>query len=91
MNVRREMEGVPYKARVGSSMYAMVAMRADIAFGVSTVNRFMSKANSSHWMAAKHIMRYSKGTLDFKLCLGGKNIVLIGFCDADWAGDANNW
>jgi hypothetical protein len=32
-----------------------------------------------------------KGTLDFKLCLRGKNIALRGFCDADWAGDANDW
>ena len=30
--VQREMEGVPYKTRVGSLVYAMVAMRANIAF-----------------------------------------------------------
>ena len=32
------MEGVPYKAGVGSFMYAMVVTRADIAIIVSTVN-----------------------------------------------------
>ena len=90
VNVQREMKGVPYKARVGSLMYAMVATRADIAFAVSTVSQFMSKAGPPHWMAVKRIMRYLKGTLDFKLCLGGKDIVLRGFCDADWAGDAND-
>ena len=86
MNVEREMEGVPYKAIVGSLMYAMVATKAGIAFTVNTV----SKAGPPHWMAIKHIMRYLKGTLDFKLCLRGKHFVLRGFCDADWAGDAND-
>ncbi len=49
----------------------------------------MSKVGPSHWMAVKRIMRYLKGTLDLKLCLGGKDISLRGFCDADWGGDAN--
>ena len=43
-----------------------------------------------HWMAVKRIMRYLKGTSDVKLCLGGKNIVLSGYCDADYAGDTSN-
>jgi hypothetical protein len=34
-------------------------------------------------------MRYLKGTLDLKLCLGGKDVCLRGYCDADWGGDAN--
>jgi hypothetical protein len=36
-NVQRKMEGVSYKAKVGSLMYAMVATKADIAFAVSTI------------------------------------------------------
>ena len=91
MNVKRKMEGILYKVGVGSFMYAMVATRADIVFAVSTVSQFMSKASSPHWMAVKRIMIYLKGTLEFKLCLGGKDIVLRGFCDADWVGDANDW
>ena len=47
----------------------MVAMRADIAFAVSTVSQFMSKANTLHWMAVIRMTRYLKDTLDFKLCL----------------------
>ena len=90
MNVQRERKGVPYKAGVRSLIYAMVATRADIAFAVSKVSQFMSKANPPHWKAVKYMMRYLKGTLDFKLCLGGKVIVLRDFCDVDWVGDANN-
>ena len=68
----------------------MLAMRADIAFAVSTVSQFMLKAGPPHWMVVKHIMRYLKGTLDFKFFLKGKYVVLRGFCNADWARDANN-
>jgi hypothetical protein len=41
-------------------------------------------------MAVKHIVRYLKGTFEFILCLGKNGIVLKGFWDADWAGDAND-
>lgn len=40
-------------------------------------------------MAVKRIIRYLKGTSGFKLCLGGKVQALMGYCNADWAGDAN--
>ena len=38
----------------------------------------------------KCIMRYLKETLNFKLCLGGKDIAMRGFCDAGWVGDAHD-
>jgi transposase InsO family protein len=85
-----EMEGIPYKQAVGSLMYAMVATRADLAYAVSVVSQYMAKAGPMHWKAVKRIMRYLKGTLDFKLCLGGKHVTLRGYCDADWAGDTND-
>ena len=47
-------------------MNVMVTTRADIAFAVSIVSQFMSKAGPTHWMAVLCIMRYLKGTLDFK-------------------------
>jgi hypothetical protein len=89
-NVQMEMEGVPYKAAVGSLMYAMVGTRPDLTFAVSTVSQFMIKAGPSHWMAVKRILRYLKGSLELKLFLGGNDISLVGFCDADWADDTND-
>jgi hypothetical protein len=89
-NVQMEMEGVPYKAAVGSLMYAMVGTRPDLAFAVSTVSQFMAKASPSHWMAVKRILRYLKRSLELKLSLGGNDIFLVGFCDVDWAGDTND-
>ena len=61
-NVLREMEGVSYKAGVGSLMYAMVATKINIAFAMSTVSQFMSNADLPHWIIVKCITRYLKGT-----------------------------
>jgi hypothetical protein len=71
-------------------MYAMVATRADLAFAISTVSQHMARPGWSHWMAVKRIMRYLKGSLHLKLQLGGQYIKLKGYCDAEWAGDAND-
>ncbi len=84
------MEGCPNKAMVGSLMYAMMVTRTNIAFAESTVRQFMLKASPPHWMVVKRIMRYLKGTLDFRLCIGSKNIALRGFCIANWMGYAND-
>ena len=54
----------------------MMVMKANIAFVVSIVSQFMSKAAPPHWMAVNRNMRYLKGTLDFKSCLGCKDIAL---------------
>ena len=83
----QELDGVPYKAAVGSLVYAMVATRADLAFVVSVVSQFMASLAPLHWMAVKRIMQYLKSILDVKLCLGDTNMSLHGYCDADWGGD----
>ena len=74
--VQREMEGVPYKAGIRSLVYAMVAMRADIAFAVSTVSQFISRTNPPYWMPMKHIMRYLKGHFEPH---SGSSIPKIGY------------
>ena len=80
------MASVPYKSVVGSLVYAMVATKADLAFAISTVSQHMGRPGWSHWMAVKRILRYLKGTLHLKLQLGGQNIKLTGYCNADWGG-----
>ena len=71
-------------------MYAMVATRANIAIAVNIVCQFMAKAGPPHWMVVKRIMRYLKGILDFKSCIGGKAIAFRGFWDVDWTEIAND-
>ncbi|KAH9743388.1 hypothetical protein KPL70_003281 [Citrus sinensis] len=61
------MSEVPYAQAVGSLMYAMVCTRADIAYAVSLVSRFMSDLGKEHWDAVKWIMRYLRGIPDHGL------------------------
>ena len=65
--------------------------RPDITYAVSTTARFSASPTKSHWTAVKRILRYVKGTFDLGLLYSGEeNVTLIGFSDADWAGDQND-
>ena len=62
----------------------------DIAHAVSTVSRFMSNPGRPHWEAVKWIMRYLRGSSKLKLCFGNGKPVLVGYTDADMAGDVDS-
>ena len=50
----------------------------------------MSKPNETHWSGVKRVMRYLRGTATHGLVYdGSKGTELLGFSDADWAGDVN--
>ncbi|RDX90698.1 hypothetical protein CR513_27416, partial [Mucuna pruriens] len=58
---------------------------------VGVVCRFMETPTSTHMKAAKRILRYLKGTLDFDLFYSSSNeFKLMGFCDSDFAGDVDD-
>jgi transposase InsO family protein len=76
-----------YQRLIGSLMYAMLGSRPDIAFAVSMVSRFASNPTVEHMVAAKRILRYLRGTLDYQLTYRGDLGSLTGYSDADWAGD----
>eukprot|EP00873_Tetraselmis_striata_P038947 jgi/Tetstr1/459211/TSEL_004655.t1 len=80
---------VPYHALVDSQLYAMVAIRPDIAEAVSKLCRAMAKPEERHCQAAKRVLRYLKGTKTLGLTFSGGKAdgLLHGYCDADWAGD----
>ena len=51
----------------------------------------MEAPTSTHMKAAKRILHYLKGTIDFGLFYYPSNIVkLVGFCDNDFAGDIDD-
>lgn len=87
INVERQQK---YQQAIGSLMYLMVQTRPDIAYAVSTLAQFSSNPNDVHWYAVKRIFRYLKGTLDLGIEYSGnakQASELIGFSDADYAGD----
>ena len=81
------MTAIPYSSAVGSLMYAMTATRPDIAFAVSALSAFMANPGEKHWIALKRVLRYLQGTRHYTLVLGGSQVELRGWCDADWGTD----
>nr|GEZ22100.1 retrovirus-related Pol polyprotein from transposon TNT 1-94 [Tanacetum cinerariifolium] len=59
-----EVDNTLYKQLVGSLMYLTVT-RCDLMYGMSLISRFIARPKLSHWLAAKRILRYLKGTTDF--------------------------
>lgn len=79
-----------FRQLVGSLFYLTIT-RPDISFSVGVVSQFMDKPCESHLIAAKRILRYIKGTLNFGLFYQQHTpLLLTGFVDADWAGDLND-
>ncbi len=77
----------PYAQVVGSLLYLSVTTRPDIAQAVGVLSKFMSNPMSAHWQAAKGVLRYLTGTLDYGITFAGGDTTVIGYCDADFAGD----
>uniref|UniRef100_H3GB69 Reverse transcriptase Ty1/copia-type domain-containing protein n=1 Tax=Phytophthora ramorum TaxID=164328 RepID=H3GB69_PHYRM len=78
----------PYRELVGALMYLATCTRPDIAQAVGEVAKFCERYNKSHWVAAKRILKYLKTTQDLGLVFnGGTKGELIGYADANWAGD----
>ena len=61
------MRSVPYSHAVGSLMYLAISTHPDIAYAVGVLSRFSSNPGMSHWAAVKHLFRYLKVTMDYKL------------------------
>src|SRR5271156_859681 len=60
--------------------------RPDICFAVNTLSQYMVDPRRVHLIAAKHVMRHLKGTLEFGLCYSSDSeFRLFGFTDSDWA------
>lgn len=47
-------------------MCLAIAIRLDISFVMSKLNRFTSNLGSDHWYALEHVMRYLRGTSTYE-------------------------
>jgi hypothetical protein len=75
---------------VGSLNY-LTTTRPDIAYSVSILSQFMAKPHENHWKAAKRVIQYLKGTIDFRIeYTNDFDVELTGFSDSDWAGDPDD-
>jgi hypothetical protein len=77
----------PYSELVGSLLYLSTCTRPDLAQAVGALARYMSKPTVDHWQVAKGVLRFVAGTADHGVTFGRGSSGLVGFCDADFAGD----
>ena len=57
--------------------------RLDICFAMNTLSQYLVQPRHVHQIAAKHVMRYLKGTIDFGIYYDGSHEYrLYGYTDA---------
>ncbi|CAK9813843.1 Retrovirus-related Pol polyprotein from transposon TNT 1-94 [Anthophora plagiata] len=78
-------EQFPYRELVGALMYVATCTRPDISFAVSYLSQFGTCHDSTHWTAAKRVLRYLKGSLGLGLRYRRAGNPVKGYVDADWA------
>lgn len=85
---KQAMIDVPYRQAIGSLMFLAQITRPDISFPVNLLSRYCEAPGLAHWGAVKRILRYIRGTVNYKLVYDGKeDDTLLGFSDSDWAAD----
>jgi len=73
-----------FRSLVGGLIY-LTHTRPDIAFSVGVVSRFMQQPSKVHYGAAKRILRYIAGTLDYGIWYSNtNNFRLCGYTDSDY-------
>lgn len=77
----------PFRSLIGSLMYVAVNTRPDIAYATSYLSQFLTKFDKTHWLAAKRVLQYLKGTIDYCITYTKSNETMIGLADSDWAND----
>jgi hypothetical protein len=79
-----------YRQIIGSLMY-LTNTSTNICFAMNTLSQYLVEPRRVHLVAAKHVMRYLKGTLDYVLCyIEDHDFRLYGYTDSDWAGSASD-
>jgi hypothetical protein len=79
-----------YHQLIGSLTY-LVNIGLDINVAVNSLSQFMVDPRRVHWIAAKHVLYYLRGTMEYGLLYersGG--VTLASFIDVGWAGCAED-
>ena len=76
-----------YRRMVGKLIYLTIT-RPDVCFAVNQVSQHMQAPKMYHWNMVERILRYLREAPGQGVWLGcNKSTEIVGYCDADWAGD----
>ncbi|KAL0641599.1 hypothetical protein Bca4012_102628 [Brassica carinata] len=76
-----------YRKLVGKLIYLTIT-RPDICFAVNQVSQHMQVPKEHHWRMVERLLMYLNGSAGLGVWLGcNKSTEVVGYCDADWAGD----
>jgi hypothetical protein len=79
------MKNIPIASAVGSLLYAQVCTRLNIAMAVEMLSHYQSNPRMEHWKAAKRVMRYLQGTMDYRLTYRYTDYLeVVGYSDSDF-------
>lgn len=62
--VQKKVDVATSRSLIGSLLY-LTTTRPDIIFAISLLSRYMQEPSQNHFGAAKRILRYSQGTIEF--------------------------
>ncbi|CAI7809033.1 unnamed protein product [Closterium sp. NIES-54] len=81
-----------YRQKVGSLQFAACTTRPDISFACSKLGSGQTVRSDQHWKELDRCLAYLVGSRDVALEFGGgpESLELVGYADADDAGDKQN-
>jgi hypothetical protein len=76
-----------YQSLLGSLMFIAGSSRPDISFATNALSRYNHSATKMHFEALRGVLRYLKGTANYRLCFPRKyeGLSLYGASDASWS------
>jgi hypothetical protein len=87
-----EVDKHAYMQITGSLIYVLHT-RPYVAHAINIVCRYSSEPNATNWRAARRVLKYLSGTINYGLrymndeSKYGNEVSIVCYCDADWAGD----
>ena len=71
-------------------MYLAQVSRYDILYAINQLARAMSKPSKAHMGAAKHVLRYLAGSVNFPITYKRGGFKLTTYTDANWGRNSDN-
>ncbi|CAI7740950.1 unnamed protein product [Closterium sp. NIES-54] len=89
----QECQEEEYRQKVASLQFAATTTRPNIDFACSKLGSGLTVRSDQHWCEVDRCLAYLANTRDIALEFGGgaESLKLVGYVDADDAGDKQNW